>query len=92
MFILSNLGYSSYIFDKKLDYGCLYRTSVSFCVYPSYEGEMMAGFLWSIIVLLFVLWLLGFTLHVAGALIHLLLVVIGILVIVNLLLGRGARV
>jgi hypothetical protein len=52
----------------------------------------MAGFLWSIIVVLFVLWILGFTMHVAGSLIHLLLVVIGILVIVNLLLGRGARV
>ena len=29
--------------------------------------------LWTIIVILFILWLLGFTLHVGGALIHLLL-------------------
>ena len=31
--------------------------------------------LWTIVVLLLILWLLGFTLHVAGGLIHLLLVV-----------------
>ena len=52
----------------------------------------MAGLLWSIIVVLFVLWVLGFALHVGGGLIHLLLVIIGIVVVVNLLLGRGARV
>jgi len=52
----------------------------------------MAGVLWSIIVVLFVMWMLGFALHFAGSLIHLLLVIIGILVVVNLLTGRGARV
>jgi hypothetical protein len=52
----------------------------------------MAGLLWSIIVVLFVLWLLGFLLHFGGALIHLLLVVIGIMVVINFVLGRGARV
>lgn len=52
----------------------------------------MGGLLWAVIVVLFVLWLTGFALHIAGGLIHLLLVVIGILVVVNVLLGRGARV
>ncbi|HVA27543.1 MAG TPA: lmo0937 family membrane protein [Candidatus Baltobacteraceae bacterium] len=52
----------------------------------------MAGVLWAIIVLLVIFWLLGFTMHLAGGLIHLLLVVAVILLIVNLLMGRGARV
>lgn len=50
----------------------------------------MAGLLWSIIVVLFVLWLLGFVLHFGGSLIHLVLVVAVILIVVNLLTGRRA--
>ncbi len=52
----------------------------------------MAGILWAVIVVLFVLWVLGFALHVGGGLIHLILVVAVVLIIVNLLTGRGARV
>jgi Family of unknown function (DUF5670) len=52
----------------------------------------MAGLLWTIIVILFVLWLIGFLVHIGGGLIHLILVVAVILLIVNLLTGRGARV
>jgi hypothetical protein len=52
----------------------------------------MVGVLWTIISVLFVLWLLGFVLHFGGALIHLILVVVVVLVIINLLTGRGARV
>jgi hypothetical protein len=48
--------------------------------------------LWTIIVVLFVLWLLGFAIHIGGSLIHLLLVIAVILVIYNLISGRGARV
>lgn len=44
--------------------------------------------LWTIVVVILVLWLLGFTLHVGGGLIHLLLVVALIAVIYNLLRGR----
>jgi hypothetical protein len=44
--------------------------------------------LWTIIVILFILWLLGFTLHVGGALIHLLLVIAVIVLIFNLISGR----
>ena len=44
--------------------------------------------LWTILVILVVLWLLGFTLHVAGSLIHLLLVVAVIVLIVQLVTGR----
>jgi hypothetical protein len=52
----------------------------------------MAGLLWTIIVILFVLWLIGFLVHIGGGLIHLILVVVIILIIINLLTGRGARV
>lgn len=52
----------------------------------------MAGLLWTIIVVLFILWLLGFALHFGGGLIHLVLLVVVVLVVYNLLTGRGARV
>jgi hypothetical protein len=44
--------------------------------------------LWTIFVILVVLWLLGFSLHVAGSLIHLLLVIAVIVLIYNLIAGR----
>jgi hypothetical protein len=44
--------------------------------------------LWTIFVILLILWLLGFSLHVAGGLIHILLVIAAVLLIVNLLTGR----
>jgi hypothetical protein len=46
--------------------------------------------LWTIVAVLLILWLLGFSLHIAGGLIHLLLVVALIVVVVNLLSGRRA--
>jgi len=46
--------------------------------------------LWTIFVVLLVLWLLGFSLHVAGSLIHLLLVVAVIVLVINLVSGRRA--
>lgn len=49
----------------------------------------MANVLWTIIVVVFVLWILGFALHFGGSLIHLLLLVVIVLVIYNLLTGRG---
>ena len=44
--------------------------------------------LWTIFVILLILWLLGFGFHVAGSLIHLLLVVAVIVLIINLVTGR----
>ena len=43
--------------------------------------------LWTILVVLLILWLLGFSLHIGGSLIHLLLVVALIILIVNLFSG-----
>jgi hypothetical protein len=44
--------------------------------------------LWTILVILLVLWLLGFVSHVGGGLIHLLLVIAAIVLIVNFVTGR----
>jgi len=46
--------------------------------------------LWTIFVILLVLWLLGFSLHIAGSLIHLLLVVALVVLVINLISGRRA--
>jgi len=52
----------------------------------------MAGILWAIIVILFLFWLIGFAVHIGGGLIHLVLLIAVVLLIVNLLSGRGARI
>jgi hypothetical protein len=46
--------------------------------------------LWTIFIVLLILWLLGFSLHVAGGLIHLLLVVALVVLVINLVSGRRA--
>jgi hypothetical protein len=43
--------------------------------------------LWTIFVILLVLWLLGFSFHIAGGLIHLLLVIAVVVLIFNLIGG-----
>jgi len=44
--------------------------------------------LWTIFVILLILWLLGFTLHIGGGLIHILIVIAVIVLIFNLISGR----
>jgi len=44
--------------------------------------------LWTIVAVLLILWLLGFSLHIAGGLIHLLLVIALVVVVINLIGGR----
>ncbi|MES2043693.1 MAG: lmo0937 family membrane protein [Pseudomonadota bacterium] len=44
--------------------------------------------LWTIVVVLLVLWALGFAVHIGGGLIHLLLVIALIVVVVRLIQGR----
>jgi hypothetical protein len=57
---------------------------------PGARGAEENIVLWTIIVILLVLWLLGFSLHIGGALIHLLIVLAVIILIVNLVSGRRA--
>jgi hypothetical protein len=44
--------------------------------------------LWTILVVLLILWLLGFSLNVGGGLIHILLVVALVVLVINLISGR----
>ncbi len=46
--------------------------------------------LWTIFAILIILWLLGWGFHVAGGLIHILLVIALIVAIINLVSGRRA--
>ncbi len=50
----------------------------------------LASLLWTIIVILVILWLLGLVFSFGGSLIHLLLVLAVILIVINLLTGRRA--
>ena len=45
--------------------------------------------LWRVPVVLLILWFLGFSLHIGGGLIHLLLVVGLVVLIINLVSGRS---
>jgi DnaK suppressor protein len=56
----------------------------------SANGHRRKIMLWTIVAVLIILWLLGFSLHIAGGLIHLLLVVAVVVIIFNLLSGRRA--
>lgn len=44
--------------------------------------------LWTIVAILLILWLLGFSFHLAGSAVHLLLVVALVVVVINLMRGR----
>jgi len=48
--------------------------------------------LWTIFFVLVILWLLGFTLHVGGSLIHLLPVVGLVVLVISLLSGRRTAI
>ena len=57
-------------------------------IYHAHIAKVMA-MIWTIAVVLFVLWLLGFgVFHVAGGLIHLLLILAVIAIIYQLITGR----
>lgn len=48
--------------------------------------------LWTIFAILLILWLLGWGFHLAGSLIHLILVIAVIVLLVELITGRRAAV
>ncbi len=52
----------------------------------------MAAILWVIITVLFVIWLAGFFVFHLGSIIHLVIVIAVIMLIFNLVTGRGAKV
>jgi len=53
---------------------------------------MLGSILWAVVVVLVVLWLVGFiVLHISSGLIHLLLIVALIVLVYNLIAGSRAR-
>jgi hypothetical protein len=57
-------------------------------IFRTLMRERKINMLWTVFVVLLILWLLGFSLHVAGGLIHLLLVVALVVLVINLVSGR----
>jgi len=51
---------------------------------PGHSAEKEKEMLWAILAVVVILWLLGFSFHIAGGLIHILLVVAVIVLIINL--------
>ncbi len=52
---------------------------------------MLGSILWGVIVLLVLFWVLGLVFHIAGGLIHILLVIAVIILLYNLFVGSRAR-
>lgn len=68
-------------------------------LHPTYAGTRMPRapvvlkemyMLWTVFVVLLLLWLLGFSFHIAGSLIHLVLVIAVVVLILQLITGRRA--
>ena len=53
---------------------------------PTGVGE--SNMLWTIVAVLLILWLLGFSMHIGGGIVHILLVIALIVIVFNLLSGR----
>jgi hypothetical protein len=64
----------------------------SFRIQVFANADSEVDMLWTVVAVLLILWLLGFSLHVGGGLIHLLLVVGLVVVVINLLGGRRSAV
>jgi ABC-type multidrug transport system permease subunit len=74
---------------KFKDQGSLHHTTVMI-ISILRRKVMLGSILWAVVVILFVLWLLGFLFHVAGGLIHILLVIAVLVLLYNLFFGSRA--
>lgn len=63
-------------------------TSQANLVYLEKEVSRMGRILWLVIVVLIVIWLLGFLLDFGGGLIHTLLIIAGIIFVIQLVMGK----
>ena len=68
---------------------CVGMTVAPYLLQDKFKKEISI-MLWTILVILLVLWLIGLLSHVGGGLIHLLLVVAVVILIINLVTGRRA--
>ena len=64
------------------------RSRLTLIAAISRTGLGVISMLWTIAVILLVLWILGFSFHIAGGLIHLLLVIALIVGLIQLFTGR----
>jgi len=64
------------------------RVSVRLVLHEAREAAQEVDMLWTVLAVLLILWLLGFSLHIGGGLIHLLLIVGLVVLVINLLSGR----
>jgi hypothetical protein len=64
------------------------RKSAAYKARVSNSKQKEINMLWTIFVVILIMWLLGFSLHVGGGLIHLLLVIALVVLVVNLVSGR----
>ena len=64
------------------------RSGVEASVDVSNDEPLRNSMLWTVLIVLLILWILGFSFQVAGNLIHLLLVVALIVLVLQLVTGR----
>ena len=76
-------GHAKIIHDKRID------EFAETLIFRTLKWAKENNMLWTIFVVLLILWLLGFSLHIAGGLIHLLLVVALVVLVINLVSGRS---
>jgi hypothetical protein len=57
---------------------------------PAPLWPQVTNMLWTIFAILIILWLLGWSFHIAGSLIHILLVIAVVVAVINLVTGRRA--
>jgi hypothetical protein len=76
--------------DQNIDNrGYLYLwLRLSFVTFISIWKENQMNIIWTAVVVLFILWVLGFSINIGGSLIHLLLVLVLIGIVYNLFIGR----
>lgn len=80
---MPRLAFLRFVSDNSVLRRCFSSRQIEFGLLG--EADRM---LWTIFAILIILWLLGWGFHIAGSLIHLLLVLALIVVVINLVTGR----
>jgi hypothetical protein len=57
---------------------------------PGHGAEKEKEMLWAVLAVLVILWLMGYSYHIAGGLIHILLIAAVIVLVINLWRGRDS--
>jgi len=76
---------------KNIIYSRQKASAISDSIFTTFiciKKENMLNLIWTAVVVLFILWLLGVSIHIGGSLIHLLLILALIGIVYNLFIGR----